>query len=405
MAKGTSVDASLKLGESRDDLIRDIFRGYLNYDTGHRELRLITIGEAGQGKSALVNGLLGEEVAEEGSSLKGVTKKVAKHTNSDGISVVWDTPAGFGMDDVEKDKQKVEQMASECAGKVDLMLYCIRMDHDRWPKNSDVVTIRMMTETFGPKIWQYCQFVLTFANRVVVNSQEEDVEDPGQYFSDKVWVFEEQVRKALKEHGHLSEEDIQEIHVVPVGDPRPRRKNKSWKLPTIEDWFVDLWLAVSQRIQQSALPTLLQLNRHRLDLDEDSLNPAPAEEAETHSRPLTYHAVHIDEHTELPDRSLDCSESIPMTSPAADPVEEQVPNDRPQRHSIPLYRIIYEQLKDDDSAFKRYVKFYWEQQGQKNKVFGHIRGLMDGIKNWIKSKHGPAINWKEEEDTDITSSI
>ena len=404
MAKGTSVDASLKLGESRDDLIRAIFRGYLNYDTGHRELRLINIGETGQGKSALVNGLLGEEVAEEGSSLKGVTKKVAKHTNSDGITVVWDTP-GFGMDDAEKDKQKVEQMASECAGQVDLMLYCIRMDHDRWPKNSDIVTIRMMTETFGPKIWQCCQFVLTFANRVVVNSQEEDVEDPDQYFSDKVWVFEEQVRKALKEHAYLSEEEIQEIRVVPVGDPRPRRKNKSWKLPSTEDWFVDLWLAVSQRIQQSALPTLLQLNRHRLDLDEDSLNPAPAEEAETHLRPLTYHAVHIDEDTELPDRSLDCSESIPMTSPAADPVEEQVPNDRPQRHSIPLYRIIYEQLKDDDSAFKRYVKFYWEQQGQKNKAFGHIRGLMDGIKNWIKSKHGPAINWKEEEDTDITSSI
>ena len=130
IAEGKSIDASLKPRESREDLILAIFRGYLNYDTDHRQLRLIAIGETGQGKSALVNGLLGDEVAAEGSTLDAGTKKVAKHTNSDGIAVVWDTP-GFGMDDAESDKQKVEQMASECAGQVDLMLYCIRMTHAR----------------------------------------------------------------------------------------------------------------------------------------------------------------------------------------------------------------------------------------------------------------------------------
>ena len=276
----------------------------------------------------------------------------------------------------------------------------------RWPKNSDVITIRMMTEAFGPKIWRYCQFVLTFANQVVGHCQEEDVKDPDQLFTQKVWEFEEQVRLALEKHAHLSEEDIQEIRVVAVGDPRPRRKKKSWKLPTTEDWFVDLWLAVSERIQQSALPTLLQLNRHRLDLDEDSLNPAPAEGAETHSRTLTYHAVHIDEHTKLPDKSLDCREPIPTPSPAvADPVEEQVPNDIPHRRSIPLYRIIYEQLKNEQSAFSHYVRFYWEQEGQKLKVFGHMKGLMHGISHWIKCRREPAINWEEEQDTDNTSSI
>ena len=45
------------MSESRNDLIQSIFRGYLNHDTGHRQLRLIAIGESGQGKSALVNPL------------------------------------------------------------------------------------------------------------------------------------------------------------------------------------------------------------------------------------------------------------------------------------------------------------------------------------------------------------
>ena len=56
MAEAPPVDQSL-MSESRNDLIQSIFRGYLNHDTGHRQLRLIAIGESGQGKSALVNPL------------------------------------------------------------------------------------------------------------------------------------------------------------------------------------------------------------------------------------------------------------------------------------------------------------------------------------------------------------
>ena len=254
----------------------------------------------------------------EGEKLTPGTKKVTKYTNRDGIAVVWDTP-GFGIDGEETDKQKVEVMARECEGKVDLILYCIRMDCGRWPKNSDFVTFRIMTEAFGSEIWRYCQFVLTFANRVVGFSQEEE-DDPDQFFSQKELEFEENVRKALKDHGHLSDEEIEEIHVVAVGDPRPHRRNKSWKLPTTDDWFVELWLAVSQRIQQSALSTLLQLNRHRIDSNEDSVNPSE----ETHLRNVPYHAVYLSEHTEVPDISLDSSSEVPTPLPSlADPAGEQ----------------------------------------------------------------------------------
>ena len=397
-----SIDQESRI---RNDLIRSMLLANLNHDTKNRQLKLIAIGEAGQGKSSLVNGLLGEELAAEGNSLEPGTTEIAKYTGSDGIALVWDTP-GFGMDTEAKEQIIVEAMAKDC-GEVDLILYCISMVSQRWPKNSDITTITMLTKAFGPKIWRYCQFVLTFANRVVVCSQEEDVEDPDQYFSEKVWEFEQQVRKALKEHGHLSEEDIQEIRVVAVGDPRPCRKNKSWRLPTTEDWFVDLWLAVSERIQQSALSTLIQLNKHRFDLhvDEDSINP-PEPDAETHLRSLPCHAVHMhmDEHTKTPDMSMDCTET-PILS-LTNQVTVQATDDVQRRHSIPLYRIIYEQMKNDDSAFVNYVKLYWQQGGQKYMVFGHLLGLMRGIRLWVKCKSDhEIIDWEEEQDDDYTSSI
>ena len=336
----------------------------------------------------------------EGNSLKPGTTKITKYTGSDGIALVWDTP-GFGMDAEAKEQKNVEAMAKDC-GEVDLILYCISMVSPRWPKNSDITTITMLTKAFGPEVWQYCQFVLTFGNKVRPDSCDENT-DPDGFFSQKVIEFEDEVRKTLKEHARLSEEDIEEIRVVAVGDPRPRRKNKSWRLPTTEDWFVDLWLAVSKKIQQSALSTLIQLNKHRLDLhvDEDSLNP-PELDAETHLRSLPCHAVHMDELTKIPDISMDCTET-PMPS-LTDQVTVQATDDVPHRRSIPLYRIIYEQMKNDDSAFVNYVKFYWQQGGQKYKVFGHFKGLMRGIRLWLKCKT-EKIDWQEEQDDDYTSSI
>lgn len=229
-------------------------------------------------------------------------------------------------------------------------------------------------------------------------SREEDIDDPDQYFSERVWNFEERIRNVLKEHADLSEEEIQEVNVVAVGDPRPRRKNKSWNLPTCEDWFVDLWIAVSRKIQQSALSTLIQFNKHRIDLhnDENSLNPP---DVETHLRNVPCHAVCIDEDIKIPDMSIDCTETPMPSLPGV-----QATDDIPHRRTVPVYRIIYEQLKNDDSGFSKYVKFYWEQGGQKYKVFGHIKGLMRGIRLWLKCK-AENVNWQEEVDDDTTSSI
>ena len=63
-------------------------------------------------------------------------------------------------------------------------------------------------------------------------------------------------------------------------------------------------------------------------------------------------------------------------------------------------------MKNDDSAFVNYVKLYWQQGGQKYMVFGHLLGLMRGIRLWVKCKSDhEIIDWEEEQDDDYTSSI
>ena len=63
---------------ARKDLYTAVIKSYIDSgkDHRHRELRLMVIGEAGQGKSTLINGLIGQEVAVEGNSFKPGTLTV-----------------------------------------------------------------------------------------------------------------------------------------------------------------------------------------------------------------------------------------------------------------------------------------------------------------------------------------
>ena len=353
------------LQDSRDDVIRSILNEYLNQDTGNRQFRLIAVGEAGQGKSSLVNGILGEQLAPEGgrSKLRAATTKVKGYSSSDGTAIVWDTP-GFGMADEVEEKRHVEEMATECAGEVDLMLYCISMESRRWPRHSDTTTIRMLTKTFGAEIWQYCLFVLTFANTVTPGSSEED-EHPDECFFKRVKEFEDNVKKALKDkdNASLSDENIQKIEVVAVGDPRPRKKNKSWRLPSTDDWFVDLWLAVTRKIQQSALPTLLKLNRDRIDLDENSANPTEEQLIVPFRAPRRFQNKG---NTEVSDQSLDSGS------------EEEQATSSIHNRNIPIHHIIHEHLMINENS--EFLEGFYERERPKHKK----KGLWENFKMFLR---------------------
>ena len=420
----------------RIEVYRDIVRSYLS--EGHASLGLIVVGEAGQGKSSLINGLLGKQLAKEGYDLDPETQEITKYEFvQNGVAVVlWDTP-GFGMESDEREEEALRAMASELAGKdpIDLMLYCIRMDEARWPKNTDITTIRKITEFFGPNIWQCCQFVLTFANQVM-GLRCPPGQEPEQFFSSKVVSFENKVRETLIKHAQLTEEAVEQVRVVPVGDPH-QSHDRSWELPSIEDWFVNFWLECSCRIRQSALPTLINLNKHRTTdpaQDESSLNPPdPSTQLYEHSLPSS--ALDLDslETPQLaltvpPDQCPASAESSPMPSlvqssenssvalaadhklpgrhdfrtrndielslPADCSKLDDSPGDKTPEavdckeslkdRKISTYRTLYCDLKNKKSGFREYVKIYWEKRGKEIPGFGHVGGLLEALFQWLE---------------------
>ena len=183
---------------------------------------MMVIGEAGQGKSTLINGLLGKEVATEGDSfVPGMLKIQQYHLNQNGVKIgIWDAP-GFGVESPEEDEKVVEQLRSSDCHPIDMALFCIRMDAMRIPNRVHIDTIKKLTdEVFGRKFWRYCLFVLTFANNV------EQFCPPGEemelYFSQQCIDIEDQLRKALKKHVGLEDKELERVRVVPVGSCKKR---------------------------------------------------------------------------------------------------------------------------------------------------------------------------------------
>ena len=261
--------------------------------TGRNSIELAVLGKAGQGKSSLINGIIGAKMAEEGDDFDPVTKENDDiRTTKNGIEVVlWDTP-GLGMDKAEVSHQRLEEMKRKSRS-IDLLLYCIKMDNVRWPEKNERDAVEMITEIFGKQIWLNCQFTLTFGNVVakLLNGNEKKLEK----FEKKVAKFTKRIRDIIQQHAKLTDEEAAQLSVVPVGDPHKTSASEDFchDLPDGEDWFMNLFESCLHTMQKEAVVPLLQARMG----NDNSINPQGM--PDPHSNPT---ATRIDE-TE--DKSLD----------------------------------------------------------------------------------------------------
>ncbi|XP_019851412.1 PREDICTED: uncharacterized protein LOC109581597 [Amphimedon queenslandica] len=232
------------------------------------ELKIVVVGEAGQGKSTLINRLLGKEVANEGDQFDAGTAEI-KYYNLDqnGISVkIWDMP-GFGFSSEEEDEKMVEQLRRSDCFPHDLALFCFKMDDTRFPKRIHTDTVKIFTQIFGKKFWKHTVFILTFANAVLrLCPEDEEVE---YFFSNRVETLQNKIHAMLRKTvDGLSDDEVKKIRAIPVGSYKKGGydPDNPWRLPDREDWFVWFWIECTEHMRQASLRALLQANRHQINI-------------------------------------------------------------------------------------------------------------------------------------------
>ena len=256
-----------KADSIQGEVFSDIIQSYITPTKG-RELKIVVVGEAGQGKSTLINGLLGKEVANEGDKFDAGTAEI-KYYNlaQNGISVkIWDTP-GFGFGSEEEDQKMVEQLRRSDCFPHDLALFCFKMDDTRFPKQIHTDTVKMFTQVFGRKFWKHTVFILTFANAVLhLCPEDEEIEI---FFSNRVDTLQDKIHAMLRKTvAELSEDEVKKIRAIPVGSYKKGGYDPGnpWRLPDREDWFVFFWIECTEHMRQASFAALLQANRHRLKI-------------------------------------------------------------------------------------------------------------------------------------------
>ena len=248
-------------GKSFEELVRDLAQ-----KSGRRVINILATGKLASGKSALINGLIGEEVAPESESLDQETREMKKYSrNIDGIMFnVWDSP---GLEANTEDETENFERISEAVPEPDLLLFCIRMDESRL-RQQDLKTINHFSEVFGHEVWNHTVFTLTFANLVVPVRGKDDPVARKQFFDDRLLLWTKELREALIKVG-VDRGVSDKVSIVPIGYYRePVLPNGQ------ENWLTAFWLVCHQAMKEQARPALLKANLNRLK----TVQEVPAED-------------------------------------------------------------------------------------------------------------------------------
>ena len=232
--------------------------------TASNSVQVLVTGKTGAGKSSLINGIIGDDIAKEGQLLDRSTTAVRSysHKYQDVDITIWDSP---GLQDgLDKEAEFLKDMREKCAN-VDLVLYCTRMDDIRL-HDDDKRAIEKITKELGKGLWENAVFVLTFANRVEPPLkrayQAEEREDPKQFFIKRMAWWMETFRKAMKNAG-VDHKVVENIPFVPAGYDAVK------SLPDLNDWLSPLWYASILAMKENGQPALLKANLHRIKLPDE----------------------------------------------------------------------------------------------------------------------------------------
>ena len=208
-------------------------------------INLAVVGKTGEGKSSLINSLVGKQVCEKGDTTV-TTKKVKEHVEQvNGYDLkIFDTQGVFDGEDEEEHIFESMQDVN-----IDLLIVCVSMK-DRAQSRDTRDTISLLTKTFGIEIWERAIVVLTKANERAEDITRKAGDTPTPY-NDVAYEFRKTLRNYLsrgkdEQHRKVPPSVIESIPIIPAGKHDKQRVD--WrKLPDCEDWLSRFWMKCYER--------------------------------------------------------------------------------------------------------------------------------------------------------------
>ena len=220
-------------------------------------LNLVVIGRVGQGKSTLVNNLLGFNSKDSGAAQErdristSGTENVAVCSNirHGAIINVVDTPGLYDSVLVNQERT-LRQLSEITKGKVDLVLICIACISGISMKDHASV-IRLLTNVYGKNFWKGVLFVLTRVNEIDMD---------GTAHNQLLANIKQELKGALSESLQSIQCSHEEANKLAGDVPCLTAGIELEKcLPyENEDWNDRLFLHCLKRINPDGVPTLFQ---------------------------------------------------------------------------------------------------------------------------------------------------
>eukprot|EP00118_Oscarella_pearsei_P024887 m.307027 g.307027 ORF g.307027 m.307027 type:complete len:458 (+) comp41833_c0_seq1:418-1791(+) len=251
-----------------DSAARHAFKRYLflHLEKSDKIPVIVLVGSVGVGKSTLVGALLWDLGIYGHNPVSSSSDVVKPPENPQVYDAILDVPGkesgirlqiidcpGF-QSNVPAAAKKLFQTLHEKVKHLDLLLYCIDAVNPRLTIESSL-TIELLTAAFGKDIWKRALVLMMKANTIRATSRHED---DYAAFANKLAKLETGYSKVLIDKAKISQEVLNGIKFLPVGNDRDRQ------LADGCDWRPQFWSDALTKASIECASFLLLFNDEKL---------------------------------------------------------------------------------------------------------------------------------------------